>query len=192
MTAPGNSRTVRSMEPSAARTRHYAGDPWRTRPAVATGSVTRGCRWPDDAGNGTASAGVTTLPDEAGRDRRIRRLQAVDLYEDRPPIDCLADGIELVSVEPRPPVVGGPVMDTDDSEQQRRGRKLNAGCAGHANDLAGPGYQPELPRGGHGCRWRWTAARSGGRGRAAVPITSPDVHSWSGGRSASRVGSLTP
>jgi hypothetical protein len=41
-------------------------------------------------------------------------------------------------------------MDADHSEQQRHGRELNTCCAGHSDDLAGPGYQPELPRGGHG------------------------------------------
>jgi hypothetical protein len=88
--------------------------------------------------------------DESRCDGRIGRLKAADLDEDRPSVDRLTDRVELISVEPGPSVVGGPVMHADHSEQQRRRRELDTCCAGHSNDLAGPGYQPELPRGGHG------------------------------------------
>ena len=72
----------------------------------------------------------------------LRSLQATDLHEDRSTVDRLAGGVEFVSVEPGPTVVGGPIVHADNAEQHGR-RELNARFSGHTDDIAGPGYQPD-------------------------------------------------
>lgn len=69
-------------------------------------------------------------------------LKSADLDEYRAAIDRFADRVEFVTVEPCPPVISRPIMDADDTKQERR-CELHARLAGHADDFAGPGYQPD-------------------------------------------------
>lgn len=63
-------------------------------------------------------------------------LQPLDEDEDRATLDGVARGVELVSVQPRPTVVGRPVMHPDHAEQHRF-RELDAGSLRHAQDITG-------------------------------------------------------
>jgi hypothetical protein len=79
---------------------------------------------------------------EPRRQRDVSPLQSTHLHENRAAINSVAGCVELVAVEPGPTVIRRPVVDADDTEKHRRG-ELNARRASHANDFAGPGYQPD-------------------------------------------------
>lgn len=94
-----------------------------------------------DSGGSHAKVGPRSGRTES-RTSQVGALQTTDLNEDRSAVDRLTGGVELVAIEPRPTVVGGPVMNTNDAEQQWR-RELNARFSSHTDNVAGPGYQPD-------------------------------------------------
>jgi hypothetical protein len=64
--------------------------------------------------------------------------EPVDLDEDRTPLNGVAGRVQLVPVEPDPPVVRGPVVDPDHPEEQWLD-ELDARRASYMEDVTGPG-----------------------------------------------------
>src|SRR5690606_879541 len=64
---------------------------------------------------------------------------SLDLYEDHPAFDGLAQRVELIPVEPDPAVVGGCVVHPDDPEVDRPAGELDARVAGQMEYVAGAG-----------------------------------------------------